>query len=61
MEFLEINVINKGSITKEYRFQSLEEWWFLAKWSTNKKSDIYEESKFGVNIESYSLIQMKCK
>ena len=59
MDFLELNGINRRSITKNYKANSLEQLWFLVNGVTTSKSDTYEGRKGGVYIERDSLIQKK--
>ena len=60
MENLELNGIDKGSLTKYYQVKSLDQRCFSEKPNSNKNLYADENSDGDVYIESDSLIQMDC-
>ena len=58
---LDLNNMNKGSVTKDYKIKSSEQRWFSAKKHSNKNSSTYENSDSDIYIGRDSLIQMSCK
>ena len=61
MENLDLNNINKGSVSKEYKVKSLEQRCFSENEHSKKKSVIDENSDSDIYSERDSLIQMSYK
>ena len=61
MEHLDLNNIDKGSVTKYYKVKSLEQRWFSAKDKSNKKAVTDEKSDGDIYIDRDSLICTSCK
>ena len=61
MKHLDLNSIDKGSVTKDYKVKSLYHRWFSAKELSKKNSVIDENSDSDIYIERDSLIHMICK